>query len=557
MKQAEDSAGGGAGQAPTRRNPHTIAYDWILRARRHEALLFAGALGLFANLAFPPIWIWPALSISLVGLLWLLDGAQSAPRPLFAAFVRCFCFAFAYFLGGLHWIAAAFAVDASAHLALIWMPLLLLPAGLALIFAGVMNLGFRLWAKGPARLVVFVVSFMLAEWIRGALFGRGGLPWNLPGMVWQPGGAISQTAAIWGIYGLSLLTLIALAAPACLMDTRPRGGIASRAAPLLVSAILFGGMWGWGARRLADPPEPVDQFTVRLVDAGIPQAEKFKPGSAERLLQRYRALTGRDDGASPPIVIWPEGALPYYLFERPAELDAVTDRIGDRRLIIGVARRQLNQRGEVSAFNSLAVLTGASALDGPLYIYDKHRLVPFGEFMPFGDALKSIGLGTLQNLAPGGWEPGPPPATVSIAGMPAFGPLICYEAIFPGLSPNGVDRPRWLVNISNDSWFGNFLGPYQHAAQARYRSIEEGLPMARVAVGGSTGMIDAFGRWSARSASPDPDVFGPDPEGWHAQVVDATIPPAAAPTPYASYRNGLFWILLIVTGAGFLVLPRR
>jgi apolipoprotein N-acyltransferase len=184
-------------------------------------------------------------------------------------------------------------------------------------------------------------------------------------------------------------------------------------------------------------------------------------------------------------------------------------------------------------------------------------LVPFGEFMPGGGILKAIGLSTLQNLAPGGFSPGPRPPPVSTLGVPPFGPLICYEVIFPGLSPTGADRPRWLVNISNDSWYGKLSGPYQHAAQARYRSIEEGLPMARVAAGGHTGMIDAYGRWTARGAPADPERHGPDPEGWRSSVVDAVIPPAASPTPYTQWRDGLFWVMLAALNLGLFILPRR
>ncbi len=541
----------------SRRSPLDRIYVLVLGLRGRGALATAGLLGFIANLAFPPIYIWPAMMLALCGLIWLLDGARLTTQPAKAAFWRIFAFGFVYFLSGLHWIAAAFAVDASAHMAMIWMPLVLLPAGLALILAGFMSIAFKFWSEGPARLIIFSTLFVFAEWVRGALFGIGGLPWNLPGMIWAPGGSVSQSASIFGIYGLSLLTVAALSAPAILVDSRPRGTSASRAAPILVAAVIFGTLWGWGARRLDTAPQGDVGQMVRLIEAGVPQGDKYKPGVAERLLQRYRALTGPDDPESPSIVIWPEGALPYFLFEWPEALDSVTERIGDRRLILGVGRRELVGDTEEVAYNSLAVLTGSSDLRGPLSLYDKNRLVPFGEFMPGGTFLKAIGLETLQNLAPGGWEAGPPPATISVAGMPPFGPLICYEAIFPGLSPTGVDRPRWLVNISNDSWFGKFLGPYQHSAQARYRSIEEGLPMARVAAGGQTGMIDAYGRWTARAEPANPDIYGPDPEGWRSHIVDAAIPAAVDTTPYGRWRNGVFWLMLLVFNLGLFLLPRR
>ena len=149
------------------------------------------------------------------------------------------------------------------------------------------------------------------------------------------------------------------------------------------------------------------------------------------------------------------------------------------------------------------------------------------------------------------------PATVTADGVPPFGPLICYEAIFPGLSPNGPDRPHWLVNISIDAWFGDLFGPGQHAAQARYRAIEEGLPMARVASRGDTGMIDSYGRWTARASVADPKLYGPDPEGWRSAVVDARIPAALPATPYSNWRDGLFWLIFAGLNLGLFVLPRR
>lgn len=545
-------------QNHTRGNFLAPVYLWVAGLKGWRVAAFAAGLGAIANLAFPPLHVWPAFAIALTGLVWLLDGARLAPRPARAAFWRVFCFGFGYFLIGMHWIAWAFLVEPDAYLIFIWMPLVALPGGLALILAGVMTFGFRYWCAGPARLIVFALAFMFAEWFRSSLFGVGGFPWNLPGMIWAPGEAISQSASLWGIYGLSALTVVAMASPATLADARARGANGSRAAPIILSAIVFGAIWGWGARRLGEIPEaPPAGPVVRLVEAGVPQNVKHKPGVAEQVVLRFLALSGPDTASSPRIVLWPEGALPYYLFEWPAALDVVTSRIGTRKLIIGMPRREKVGSSEEKAFNSLAVLDRNSAVRGWLDVYDKHMLVPFGEFMPLQGLLKTLGLKTLQDLAPGGFEPGPPPSTVRVAGIPPFGPLICYEAIFPGLSPNGSDRPDWLVNISIDAWFGELMGPAQHAAQARYRAIEEGLPMARVASRGETGMIDPYGRWTARGAPADPARFGPDPEGWRSRVVDAPVPAALAPTPYSNWRDGLFWLMLISLGLGYLALPRR
>lgn len=543
---------------PMRGNFLAPAYLWVAGLQGRGALLFCMGLGAIANLGFPPFHFWPAYVIAVSGLIWSLDAARLTQRPGRAAFWRVFAFGSAYYLVGMHWIAWAFLVNPDAYLVFIWMPLVALPGGLALILAGIMSVGFRFWCAGPARLIIFSVFFMLAEWFRSSLFGIGGLPWNLPGMIWAPGEAISQSASIWGIYGLSALTVIAMASPATLADARARGTTGSRAAPIIVAAILFGALWGWGARRLGEAePTPATGQIVRLVEAGVPQNIKHLPDVAQKVVLRFLTLTGPDTADSPRIVIWPEGALPYLVFEQPEVLEVVTHAIGTRKLIIGLPRREKVGTADEKIYNSLAVLKGDSDRRGPLDIYDKHMLVPFGEFMPFADVLKTVGLKTLQDLAPGGFDAGPPPASVRVPGIPPFGPLICYEAIFPGLSPNGADRPEWLINISIDAWFGELMGPAQHAAQARYRSIEEGLPMARVASRGETGMIDAYGRWSARGQPADPAKYGPDPEGWRSSVVDAVIPPALEPTPYSNWRDGLFWIILLGLNLGLFVLPRR
>lgn len=536
----------------------TPLYMWVAGQQRWRALALCAGLGAIANIALPPVYIWPAFAIALIGLIWTLDSAKLAERPGRAAFWRVFAFGFGYYFIGLHWIAFAFLVNPGSHLMLIWMPLIALPGGLALILAGWLSIGFRFWCAGPARLITFSVAFMFAEWFRSSLFGLGGLPWNLPGMIWAPGEAISQSASIWGIYGLSVLTVVAMAAPATLADARARGTTGSRAAPVIVAAIVFGAIWGWGARRLGEIPEtPPGRPIVRLVDIGVPQNVKHTAGVAEQVVLRYLALTGPNVVNTPGIVIWPEGALPYYLFEWPEALDVVADAIGGRRLIIGVPRREKIGTPDEKAYNSLAVLSGDSDVRGQLAVYDKHMLVPFGEFMPFAGVLKSIGLKTLQDLAPGGFDAGPPPSSLRVLGVPAFGPLICYEAIFPGLTPEGADRPEWLVNISIDAWFGALSGPQQHAAQARYRAIEEGLPMARVASLGLTGMIDAYGRWTAQGRPADPALYGADPEGWTSSLVDAALPPALEPTPYSIWRDGLFWLILLGLNLGLFVLPRR
>jgi apolipoprotein N-acyltransferase len=183
MTDKRSSVSPGAGQA----NLIAPAYLWIAGLKGWRALAFCAALGAFANLAFPPVHFWPAFAVALTGLVWCLDGAALAPRPGRAAFWRVAAFGFAYYLVGMHWIAWAFLVNPGSHLIFIWMPLIALPSILTFVLSACVYLGFRFWQPGPARLIIFAVSFMFGEWVRGALFGIGGLPWNLPGMIWSAG----------------------------------------------------------------------------------------------------------------------------------------------------------------------------------------------------------------------------------------------------------------------------------------------------------------------------------------------------------------------------------
>lgn len=546
------ATGGGGPLAPL--------HDALSRLGNGSALLAAMAFGAVANLGFAPVHFWPAWSVGVVGLIWLIDGAQKRPRPATAAFWRVFAFGFSYFLVGLHWTASAFLVDARQHLAYIWMAVLLLPGGLALIWAIFLSFARRFWTPGPRRILVFASALLFAEWVRSHLFG--GFPWNLPGMVWDPGGAVSQSASIWGVSGLGVVTVLALCSPAALANRVGRGTIGA-AAPVLASAVAFGALWGWGAQRLsseaARAEPPASRPLVRLVDSGVPQNQKFQPGAAWEILRRFGELTGPDAPGAASIVIWPEGALPYFLFEWPEGLDIITAGLGDRRLILGLARRETGDDGQERAYNSLAVLDRDSNRRGALDIYDKHRLVPFGEFTPFREVAAGIGIPTLQQLAVSGFHAGPRPTSMSVPGVPAFGPLICYEVIFPGLAPEREDRPSWLINISNDAWYGRLSGPFQHADQARWRAIEEGLPVARAVSGGLTGMIDPYGRWSARgqpTGEAAGEAAGADPPGWRSSVVEARIPSALPETIYARWGDLAFWMFLAALNLALLVLRR-
>ncbi len=537
-------------------------YSWITGLSGAGALGASFAAGALANLAFAPTYLWPVMMAAITFLAWQLDGAARARRPRAAGFWRGFFFALGLFGVGFHWIGFAFLVDPEAYLGYIWLAPLL-PVGLALIWGGVVRLMMNVWTPGPARVVLLALALFAAEWIRGHLFG--GFPWNVPAMVWAPGGAVSQSAALFGVYGLSALTLMAFAAPAALIDTRDihtaTGGGLARAAPLMLTAMIFGSIWGWGTQQLGDAGAEGVSHRVRLVDVGAPQDDKFDPDMRRIVLRRYLELTGVDDPSSPDVVVWPEGAVPYALVQYPDALDPVAAVLGDRRLIVGtsfVDRLDFPEKW----YNALTVITRDAPYSGYLDIYYKHRLVPVGEMVPFRNVMSLIGLSALQQLATDGFHAGPPPRVMSVPGMPAFEPMICYEALFPGLMPDRSTPPdadeldvraEWMVNISIDAWFGPLWAPDQHMEHARYRAIEEGLPMARVASRGLTGVIDGHGRLLAQAVSPG----GDEPDGWKARVLDADMPNALPPTIFSLFRSWLLLGILGVMAAAWRLMPRR
>lgn len=505
-------------------------HEALACVRGWRAVLVAAFLGAFSTLAFAPFHATPVLLVSLVGLVWMIDGARGIRRWGRAVFARGWAFGFGYFLSSMHWTASPFLVEPEKHAIFIWMPLVLLPGGMALIWGAVLAMAAAFWSASPSRVFVFAFFFAIGEWIRGHLFG--GFPWNLAGTSWIPGGAISQAASLGGVYWLTLLTVFACAAPAALVDTRDARGLGARFLPALIAVGLISALWAWGAQRISEPARLTDQSVV-LMDVGVPQSLKYQDGQANpEVLRRYLELLSELPRETGDIVIWPEGATGGYLLSDRA-LEPVAAFLGERTLIAGTVRYTSGSQGE-AWYNSLAVLTGDSARTGATGLYDKHRLVPVGELpvariLPFGQYISGILPGALQRLATSGFEPGVGPAIVYGDGLPAFVANICYEALYPGVvrsaQTRAGHRADWIVVISNDGWFGALIGPAQHYAQNRYRAIEAGLPMARVASRGTSAMIDGRGREVFRAGALREDL-----PGWSARYGRTYLPePEALP----------------------------
>ncbi|MGQ0531840.1 MAG: apolipoprotein N-acyltransferase [Caulobacteraceae bacterium] len=513
--------------------------------QRRSMAALAGAL---ATLGHAPFQFTLAFVAAVVVLVWLLDASFRQERRLRSAFTIGWFFGFGHFSTGLYWVSSAFNVDSDA-----WGPLWGIPAtaalaaGLALFFGLGAVLAMLFWTNDVRRIAAFAFGFFVSEWLRGNILT--GLPWLLPAYVWTPGEQISQLASVIGAYGLTLLTLLVAAAPAAIADGEQSAG--RRFAPALIAALLVGMGWGWGAQRLAsarvDPPGA--QPIVRVADSGLGQAEKWqnRPDQEWRVLQRYLEASGApsDDNAT-TILIWPEGAIPvvnFFMLENPDFMAALGRGLGDRVLITGLTRRELQPEG-LAYFNSAAVIDGVSGEARLSQMYDKHHLVPFGEYIPFWSLVSNLNIAPLQRIG-SGFNAGDPPTRLVVPGAAEAVVLICYEAIFPGMTPHGEDRPGWIVMVTNDAWFGGGSGPAQHYAMARYRAIEEGLPVARAASGGVSAIVDAYGREVASTRG-------------RALFAEAQLPPAVAETIWVRWGTMLLLALLVlVLGLRFLPSGRR
>lgn len=499
-----------------------------------RALLASILAGAFYALGFAPLGLFPAMLLGLAALVLLLDGAAARPRPVRWAAALGWGFGFGQFVTGMHWIFYPFLVDPLAHAWLIPFVAVLFPGGLALFIALACAAAMYVWRDGRPRIFVLAACYAACEWLRGHVLT--GLPWNLPAYGWGASLPILESTALYGAYGLSLLTVLFGFALAELFGPRLRLSLA------VAAAALFAALWIGGALRLATTPTTfVAGVQLRLVQPDIPQDEKYVRRLVARNWRRLIDLSTRP--GSPNVIIWPEAAPPVLLQRSPEALEqiaALTDL--HRTLITGNQREEIGANGERRFFNSLYVFAPGGVLVGT---YNKFHLVPFGEYLPAESLLKRFGVTKLVGF-PGSFSSGDGPHTLQIPGAPPASPLICYEILFPSAVVAGSGpKPMWLLNITDDSWFGPWAGPRQHLLAARVRAIEQGLPLARAANTGVSAVIDAQGRTVAE--------LGLDRMG----ALDARLPNAAPATPYARFGDLLFFVLLTFSAALPLALSRK
>ena len=479
--------------------------------------------GLLAGAGQAPFSLLPLSLAGFVGAFLLLAAPDTPGRAARTGWV----FGSAYFAVTLHWIVEPFFVDFARHGWMAPFALVFMAGGLALFWA-LAFWGARRLARNRAVIVLaWPAALTLAEWLRGWVFT--GFPWATIGYLWTDWPTV-QLAAWLGGLGLTLLTLLCASVAGWLIlflwpGPRVVASVLPLVAPLVAGIFLAPGQ----------APDYEGRPVVRMIQPNAPQHQKWDPNHIHTFYNRQLDFTsGQPDGASPALIIWPESAIPWTGDNAARAFSHIVERAGGAKVALGFQR--LDAEGRYH--NSLAVLSGS---EEPVALYDKHHLVPFGEYMPLSSLAQAAGISGLaaNNLA--GFTPGPGAELLDFGELGRALPLICYELIFPRNIRAVRNRPDFLLHVTNDAWFGQTAGPQQHFAQARFRAVEQGLPVARAANTGISAMIDGKGR-----------VIRSIPLG-EAGYLDAALPPALPPTFYARTGDGptiFVAILLLGLSAG-------
>lgn len=534
--------------------------------------IFCFCAGLALATAFAPLHITPTLIVSLAVFaiaLWKQSKRfeKTAKEVFWSAFQLGWFLGFGFFLAGLWWIGSAFLIEAEEFAWAMPFAVLGLPAGLALFWALAAACAVLVSRTITEYVSALTIAFTLAEILRGQILS--GFPWNAVGYGIMPTPLLMQSASIVGLWGM---TLFAFGSAFCI-------GMAFLARPpiriilLSVVCIILASHVAFGFIRLSDVTlfshkletqtyDQEDPVTLRLVQPNISQYEKWLPENQKDIFYLYIALSTQKPLDDVDAIIWPESAFPFLIENSDESLQAIADMLPENALLISGAvltalaldTRDTELAPPTSHFYNSMILFDHEA--NTLGVYHKRKLVPFGEYLPAEQFLSRIGISNLVNL-PGGFTPGADnqmrlsmSAQSDRLDLPEFLALICYEAIFPALTrhssvwnnPNvqASHGPNWILNLTNDAWFGRLSGPYQHFHQSRLRAVEQGLPMIRVANTGITAMVDPYGRIR--------DSINLNSRGF----VDVKLTTRLSPTVYSIYGDLvpflLTFALLIIYG---------
>ncbi len=481
--------------------------------------LIAFLLGIFSTLAMPPVSFWPILFITFPILIWLIDGVKFSQRNTVGTrkqiFLIGWSFGFGYFLVSLYWLGSSFLVEPEKFAWALPFAVTLLPAFLALFYAVPLAASYMFWTKGPERLLTFSLVIFIADLLRSYLFT--GFPWNLIGHSLTGQLELMQSVSIFGLLGLSAIAALIFSTPALLAhplgkqedkQKQSHKNSFSKALPLAFSVCVIVSLYGYGAHRINKEGSTkfIEGIELVLVQPNISQKDKVdlkkRPAALLTTIELTETLPPLDQAKNQQrLIIWPETAIPFALNRSPTILKRLDEMLAEGSTLISGAFHVENSEDKTGGnsykvFNSLFVVNDQGEIEN---LYDKNHLVPFGEYLPFPQLFKAIGLSAIADER-GGFKTGPEPSPVQLKNAPSFLPSICYEAIFPLSSTTGAKGAKWLLNISNDGWFGNTVGPHQHLHQVRLRALETGLPMIRSVNGGVSAVFDGIGRIVKKTA---------------------------------------------------------
>ncbi len=506
--------------------------DRWLAWRRWPARLSLFILGALAVLGHAPFHIWPVSLICFVLFFAYLIKNRTAE---ISGFWMSLWFAFGYFMAGTYWIGEAFIARGPEFIPAM-PPMVLALALLLAFFWGLAGRFYQKWAgAGPWGAIALAGFFMLAELVRGHIFG--GLPWNLPGYIFQSGSALSQIASVIGIYGLStLVLLIAAGAGHAVAHSNFK-------AVIIIPAVALAFQFGYGFFRLGNAEIAYhDDVKLRLIQTPFDQRDQTELETSLPIARSFIRLSLSPGLEDVTHLVWPEGAVPGVTLENQGLMIAMGDMLTTTVetppiwLLNSLRHEERpNNAGETvdHYYNTSAALSFDDLGNVTVEAYnDKYRLVPFGEIIPGGRFVENLGAKTLST-ALASITPAPQKELARFPGLPVVSPQICYEVVFPGLTPDtGPNGPaEWIFNQSNDAWFGGSIGPHQHANITAYRAIETGLPIVRSASNGVSGVIDPYGRYIQK--------LPPNAEG----VLDAALPKPISRPP--AFSGLALWVALI------------
>ena len=513
-----------------KKNSIQSLYLHLVKVSPRRKFLISFLLGLFSTLSLPPIHFFLILFLTVTGLIWLLDEIED--------FRISFCigwfFGVGYFLGGLYWISYAFLVNSDKFA--LFLPFAMIGlSSLLSIFIGLTTFLFSKFRfSGLNKALVFSSLWVMMEWLRGHIFT--GLPWNLIGSALTFSDELIQISSIFGTWGLSFFAILSFSFLGC---TQPKFLMKKNLLCFLrvgFPFIILITLWCGGYIRLLFAEENFfPNVKVNVIQANIQQKDKWLPKNREKNFFKHLDIT-RDSlekkktEETIELFIWPETAIQFFLDENKKISEIVGKNLSKNGLLFsGGIRKEKDPYDKGDIFwNSILFLDDEGR---ELGIYDKFHLVPFGEYVP----LKTII--PIEKITQGfsDFSPGDGLKTLHLNNVPSFSPLICFEVIFPGQVANLLDRPKWLLNVTNDAWFGLSSGPYQHFSSARLRSVEEGLPLVRAANTGISAIIDPYGRVINKL-----DLLS---EGY----IDNYLPkPLASRTLYAKFGDRVFFIFLLI-----------